>query len=222
MRPLTNDKPKQLLEVAGKPILEHIFGALPSEITRIMLVIGYRGDQIRAYYGEEYKGRPITYVEQEERKGTMHALRLCEPHLTDAERFLVMYADDIHGAEGLAACVASPALALSVLPAEDPRRFGVVETTTEGRIVDLVEKPENPKSNLVSTGIFILDKNIFRYQAARLLRGEEYLAEAVASMIRDGHVFYAVPSSLWIPIGYPTDIERAQVLLREKRLLIKN
>jgi len=214
MRPLTDDKPKQLVEVAGKPILDHILEALPPEITELILVIGYRGDQIRAHYGSEHRGRPIAYVAQTERKGTMHALRLCESYLKERERFLVMYADDVHGMDGLAACVASPALTLSVLSVEDPRRFGVVETNAEGRIVDLVEKPENPKSNLVSTGVFVLDKNIFRYRAARLLNGEEYLAEAVAAMIRDGRTFYAVPSSLWIPIGYPGDIERAELLLK--------
>ena len=213
MRPLTNDKPKQLVEVAGKPILDHILEALPPEITELILVIGYRGGQIRAHYRSEYRGRPIAYVTQAEKKGTMHALRLCESYLKERERFLVMYADDLHGAGGLAACVASPALALSVLSVEDPRRFGVVETNAEGRIVDLVEKPEEPRSNLISSGVFVLDTSVFRYKAKRLLNGEEYLAETVAAMIRDGHIFYAVPSSLWIPIGYPEDITRAELLL---------
>ena len=157
MRPLTDDKPKQLVEVAGKPILDYIFEALPPEITEAILVVGYRGDQIKAHYGDHFGKLRLTYETQEQPTGTMEAVRRARPHLQEGERFMVMYADDIHGAAGIKACVESSGLAISVLAVEDPRRFGVVETDEKGRVTEVVEKPEHPRSNLVSTGVFVLD-----------------------------------------------------------------
>src|SRR3989344_5376283 len=101
MRPLTNDKPKQLVELQGKPLLDHILNSLPEEISALIIVVGYKGDQIRTWYGVTHAGKPITYVEQTERKGTRHALSLCEPYIEKGEKFFYLYADDLHGREGV-------------------------------------------------------------------------------------------------------------------------
>ena len=70
MRPLTFHTPKQLLEVGGKPILVHIFENLPDEINEVILVVGYLGHKIREYFGDEFLGRKIAYVEQPAKLGT--------------------------------------------------------------------------------------------------------------------------------------------------------
>ena len=74
MRPLTLEKPKQLLEIAGRPILVRIFENLPDEIGEVVLVVGYMGDKIRDYFGDKFLGRKIRYVEQKEKLGTADAL----------------------------------------------------------------------------------------------------------------------------------------------------
>src|SRR5262249_28083308 len=101
MQPLTFEKPKPLLEVAGKPLLERLFEILPEEIAEIILVVGYKADMIRKYFGEEWHGRPITYILQEEPLGTAHALELCRKHLAAGERFLLLFADDLYDKESL-------------------------------------------------------------------------------------------------------------------------
>lgn len=82
LRPLTDTTPKPLVLVAGKPLLSHIVAALPSAVDEIILVVGYRGEQIRAYCGDEFMGRKVTYVEQVEQRGTAHALWLCKDLLS--------------------------------------------------------------------------------------------------------------------------------------------
>lgn len=215
MRPLTEHKPKQLVELQGKPLMDHILASLPDEISELIIVVGYKGDQIRAWYKDAYEGKPITYVEQTERKGTWHALWLCREHIKEGEKFFFMYADDLHGREGLHECIlaSDKGCTMSVIEVEDPRRFGVVETDETGKVTHIEEKPEEPRSKLVSTGAFVLNADIFRYRPP-IHKGEEYLSVAIANMIANGHAFYAVPSTFWFPIGYPEDIERAEDVLR--------
>src|SRR5687768_11120918 len=95
MMPLTAEKPKPLLEVLGRPLLERIIEVLPREIVEIVLVVGYKGDMIRGRFGHSFGGRRIAYVEQAEQLGTGDALMLCKHAIEPGERFLVVYADDL-------------------------------------------------------------------------------------------------------------------------------
>lgn len=75
LRPLTDDRPKPLVEVAGRPLLAHVFDALaPADPDRFVVVTGYRGDAIREHVGESYRDTPVTYVRQERRLGLAHAV----------------------------------------------------------------------------------------------------------------------------------------------------
>ncbi len=213
MRPLTENKPKPLIEISGKPILEHIVSRLPEEVDEIILVVGYLGQQIVDFCGDEFLGRKMRYVWQEKKSGTFHALKLCEPHIEKGERFLMLYADDIHGAEGIADCLKHER-ALIVDEAEDPRKFGVVCLNEDRSIFEIIEKPENPPSNTVSAGVLLLDSKIFEYEADMQPNGEYYLTDALSKMLKDGHKVFAVKSSMWLPIGYPEDIERAEKYLK--------
>ena len=78
MRPLTLTAPKPMVRVGDKPILRHIIDALPPKVDELVLVIGYFRDQIRDYFGDEFSGKKITYVVQEQKRGTADALRLCK------------------------------------------------------------------------------------------------------------------------------------------------
>ena len=212
MRPLTEEKPKPLLPVSGRPILEHIFDLLPSSVDEILVVVGYKGEMIREYFGDDYKGKKITYIEQKEQKGTADALFLCKEAL-GAGRFMLLYADDLHSAESIKKC-AEKDLSLLVYPTNTPERFGIVETDDEGKIVSIEEKPEKPKSNLAAVGVYVLDDRIFNY-APNLEKGEYFLTSMIAGMIAD-YPFYAVETDLWIPIGYPEDLAKAESYLAKE------
>ncbi len=96
MRPLTLATPKPMIKVCGRPLLEHIIDALPAEVDELILVVGYLREQIRDYFGDSFKRFKINYIVQENKLGTYNALKLCEHLLRLEERFLLIYADDLH------------------------------------------------------------------------------------------------------------------------------
>lgn len=210
MLPITLTTPKPLVFVLGKPIIEHVIEALPQSITELIIVVGYRSDDLKKYLGEVYKGLPVSYVHQPELLGTAHALHLCKDILKS--RFLIMAADDIHGTEALQKLVSFDS-ALAVSPSEHPERFGVVATDSNGYVTEIIEKPARPQTNLVSTGAMVLNKDIFLYSGPLHTTGEYYLPDILTEYAKT-HPIQAVIQNMWIPIGYPEDIKTAEVRLR--------
>lgn len=211
LHPLTLDKPKQLVEALGKTLIQHIWEILPTTVDEVVVVIGYKREMIRDFLGDEYMGKRVTYVEQDEPLGTAHALNLCKSHLEKEDKFLLMYGDDLHGKDGVARLVEHD-MALLVSFVDDPRRFGVVVTNEDGTIKNIEEKPEHPKSNLAVTGAYVLSPKIFDYKALHTKNGEYYLTDMIEGYIRD-YPMQVVESDFWIPIAYPHDIARAEEIL---------
>lgn len=209
LRPLTDNCPKPLVKVNGKPLLDHIIMALPSAVDELIIVVGYLGEMIREYYGTEYHGRKITYVEQVERNGTARALWLCKDLLKG--RFLFMFADDLHGRNDMAR-VTSYSRGMLAKTSDTPERFGVIVRNPDGTLSEIVEKPTHPPSNLVSTGVMVLDDNVFQFEATNPIKGEYYLTEVLQQYAKKYPVA-VVEEDLWIPIGYPEDITKAETLL---------
>lgn len=213
MRPLTETKPKQMVIVADKTLLDYQLEALPEEITELIVVIGYRGEQIQEHLGAEWNGRKVMYVRQEQKRGPMDALERCRPLLTEGERFLVMYADDIHGKAGIQKCVDLGKPCVLVAEVEDPRKFGVLEADEHDRVISIEEKPEHPKSNLISNGVMVLDTRIFLYPGQPHANGERYIPDNIANMIAAGEEVYIARATFWAPVNYPEDVQRAEETL---------
>lgn len=211
MRPLTLTTPKPLLKVRGKPILEHIVQALPAQVDDLIIVIGYLGEQIKEYCGDLFCGRKVTYVWQKEKTGTAKALWLCEPHITG--KFFMIYADDILGADDFERTTHYD-LALMVATAEHPEKFGVVMTNDDMSIREIVEKPAHPESNLVNAGGMILDRRVFDFEATIETSGEYYLTTNMIEPLIKKYKVYAVPAHLWIPIGTPEALQKAETMLQ--------
>ncbi|HEX4799120.1 MAG TPA: sugar phosphate nucleotidyltransferase [Candidatus Paceibacterota bacterium] len=209
LRPLTENCPKPLVPVLGRPLLDHIIDALPSSVDEIILVVGYLEEMIRAHYGERYQGRKISYVTQEVQDGTARALWLCKDMLEG--RFLFMFADDIHGKDDIARAT-SYSRAMLAKTSDTPERFGVIVRNPDGTLFQIVEKPEHPPSNLVSTGVMVLDDCIFTFEPENPVNGEYYLTEVIERYARE-YPIAVVEEDLWIPVGYPEDIARAEDLL---------
>lgn len=212
LHPLTIERPKTLVEVLGKPLIQHIWEVLPDDVDEVVVVVGYKREMIRDFLSSSFLGKKVTYVDQNEPLGTAHALRLCEPHLKNEKKFLLMYADDLHGKEGIARCVEHD-MALLVHFVDDPRCFGVVVTNDDGTIKHIEEKPEHPKSNLAVTGVYVLTPKIFEYKATQTRNGEFYLTDMIEEYIRHNPM-QVVESDFWVPIAYPHDILRAEEVLR--------
>lgn len=212
--PLTLQKPKPIVTVLDKPLIQHIWEVLPKEISEVILVVGYRGEMIREFISDNFLGKKVTYIQQEKFLGTAHALQICKEHLEKEEKFLLMYADDLHSKQGISKLLKFES-ALMVAPVDNPSRFGIVVLDENGLILDIEEKPEKPKSNLAATGVYVLTPKIFDYyDEAREGKGEYYLTEMIRSYLKDFKCS-SILSDFWVPIGYPEDIERAEKILRE-------
>ncbi|MFC1594854.1 sugar phosphate nucleotidyltransferase [Patescibacteria group bacterium] len=208
MRPLTNECPKSLLKASGKPLVEHILSKLPKEVDEFIFVIGHLGNMIKDYCGDNFLGRPVKYILQEEKLGTYHAVALAKDFIKPGERFLVLYGDDLHGKKGIEECIKHPR-ALLVKEVENPRAYGVVELDENANVKNVIEKPENPSSNLISTGVLVLDHHIFEFPPELSSRGEYFLTDAMQKMLAK-YPIKAVRSSFWFAVTTPENLKTAE------------
>jgi len=223
MRPLTADRPKALVEVAGQPLLSHALDALLSVgVDRVVVVVGYRGEAITERYGDSYCGTPLAYVEQDEQLGTAHALGQALPKLSAP--FVVMNGDNVCRAN-LDAVVerhreadAEATLLVERIAREQARKTGVVETDADGRVTGLVEKSEDPPSTLVTRGFYAFGSAIGPAIDAiePSARGEYELADAITHLLDSGHRVETVTLDGWCHnVNEPADRERVGEKLRE-------
>jgi glucose-1-phosphate thymidylyltransferase len=207
LRPHTHTVPKPLLRVAGKPILGHIFDDIVAlGIKDIVLVVGYRGQDIVDYVNANYDVR-VSIVEQGERLGLGHAIYLTRDLVADAP-VLIMLGDSIFKAD-LRGMVDSQENCIGVTRVDEPQRFGVVELD-DSRIVGLVEKPEQPKTNLAIVGVYCLRDSRSLYSAlSRIVesgtrtKGEFQLTDALNLMMKEGVVLKAFSIEGWYDCGKP-------------------
>jgi glucose-1-phosphate thymidylyltransferase len=222
LRPLTDDKPKVLVEVADRPLLDHVFDQLVDlGVSELVVVVGYRKEQIIERYEDAYRDVPITYAHQREQLGLAHALLQVEPYID--ENFLLMLGDNVFRGnlgdiltrqrqEGVDA-----AFLVEEVPLSEASRYGVCRTNERGEIVEVIEKPEDPPSNIVMTGFYTFSPAIFH--ACHLVqpsdRGEYELSDAIDLLIHSGRTIEALPMEGWrIDVGYPEDRDRAERRLR--------
>jgi glucose-1-phosphate thymidylyltransferase len=218
LRPLTDNKPKALVEVNGTPLIEDVFDNLVTlDVDEIIVVVGHMKQQIIDRYEDAYRGIPITYAHQREQNGLAHALLMAEAHVEDD--FVLMLGDNVFQAN-LSDVVnrqresrADAAFLVEEVPDEEASRYGVCDTNEYGEIVEVVEKPDDPPSNLVMTGFYTFTPKIFH--ACHLVqpsdRGEYELSDAVDLLIQSGRTIDAIRMDGWrVDVGYPEDRDRAE------------
>lgn len=211
MRPLTEDTPKPLIEVCGKPILQHVVEALPDEVTDLVLVVGYLADQIKHECGDVYCGRRVQYVHQENFSGGTGDALLCAKDILK-DRFLLLNADDVQGAAKLKEAVQAEH-AIIAATSDHPEDFGVLVEKDDGTLDGIIEKPKDPPSNLINTGGYVLDTHIFEYEVALSSdSGELYVTDMFTQYAQDYQVVI-VQQDEWIPVGKPEDVATAEAIL---------
>ena len=220
LQPITATRPKHLIKVGGKPILEHCLEALKaSGITEVTVVTHYMGDAIQQFFGEgERLGLKITYVEQAEMLGTGNAASAVEPYVEGD--FVLVYGDLLFTSEAVADVVnlfdaESPAAVMAVVPVEKPESYGIVDIENGNAVKRIVEKPASgdAPSNLANAGIYVFCKEIFGQlrQTKTSVRGEWELTDAVSMLVEDGKSVLAseIPRGEWLDIGRPWDLLEA-------------
>ncbi len=219
LRPHTHTVPKPLLRVAGKPILGHILDDIADlGISEVVLVVGYRGQDIVDYVNANYD-MTVSVVEQGERLGLGHAIYISREHIGD-EPVLIMLGDSIFKGD-LGAMVQSGGNYIGVKRVSEPQRFGIVELEGD-RIMNLVEKPDEPKSDLAVVGVYCIADSSALYGAldsiiksGKRTKGEFQLTDALNLMIRSGIAISAFKVEGWYDCGKP------ETLLETNRALLE-
>lgn len=216
MRPLTLTTPKPLLQVGGQALLDRIVLALPDEITDLVIVVHYLGDQIRKYCGETFHGRRVQYAEGSER-GTAYSFLSAAPFVRD-DRFLFLYGDELPDPADIRAALAHDS-AIVCWVVDDPWNHGVATIAGDGTIASLEEKPVNPSSRVIADGIMALRRSIFDCQPQQNKNGEFFFTSMVAEYVRRVPTRAIISQQGVGGISTPADIDRVSRYLREHHRL---
>ncbi|MCK5283027.1 MAG: NTP transferase domain-containing protein [Nanoarchaeota archaeon] len=213
-QPLTLNKPKPLLKIANKTLIEHNLDQLIDLVDEVIVVIGYRGDMIKKRLENKYENMKISYVEQKEQLGTGHALMQVEK-LVRGERFIVMMGDDLYFRGDMRRCLRYP-LAVMAKRMENYADFGVF-INKEDKILDLIEKPGKFISDLVNAAFYVFDDKVFKYlkKVKKSQRKEYELTDAFRDMALTEDIF-SVEAKVWLPIAYPWNLLEADQIVRDE------
>jgi len=205
VRPLTKNRPKAMIPVANRPIIEYVIEALVKNgIREIIVVVGYRKEQVTRYLNK--LDIPLEVVIQNKQLGTANALLSAEAKIRD--NFLVLPGDNYIDPSSIAR-IMGLSNAMLVKEHPSPSNFGVVMLNA-GHVTQIIEKPENAPSFLVSTGIYSLTREIFSH-----ITGND-LTDAVSSLIESGGKIQGIPADDWQDAIYAWDL-----LKMNRRLLHK-
>jgi len=216
MRPLTSKRPKVMLPVAGRPLLEQIvIRAKEAGADSFVFVVGYSQGSIINHFGDGSKlDVKIEYAVQDKQLGTGHALLAAEHMASD--RFLVLNGDVLPDSQSLRELAESEENAVAAIVVEDPSRYGVF-LQEDGYFKSVVEKSDNPPSNLANAGIYSFKKSIFDalMQAPLSKRGEYELTDGL-NLLAAKEKIRIIALKSWLEIGRPWDILAAnETLLRD-------
>ncbi|MBQ6220936.1 MAG: glucose-1-phosphate thymidylyltransferase [Methanosphaera sp.] len=224
LRPLTHTGPKQLIPIANKPVIDYAIEDLrDAGITEIGIILGTNmPNKIKDALGDGSRfGVNITYIMQGEPKGLAHAAATAKDFV-DGDSFVMYLGDNIlkSGIEEFVSGFEESDFASRLLLQEvaDPRQFGVAELNDEGKIINLVEKPEHPKSNLALVGIYLFKNNIFDAisKIKPSWRDELEITDAIQQLIDEGeNVDSFVVEGWWKDTGKPEDVLDANQLILE-------
>lgn len=206
MRPHTHTRPKPLVPVAGRPSLSFVLDALePLDIEELIFIVGRMGDQMEDYVKQNYKYKS-TFIEQKVMRGQADAIALAR-HLVQGD-LMTLFVDTLFEADLNVLKTLEEDGAMYVMPVPDPKRFGIAVLNDEGIVTKLVEKPQDPESNLAVVGLYYFKDSQWLFRAidklmdsGKSLKGEYYLADAIQVMIDEGARFRTFEVQGWEDTG---------------------
>jgi bifunctional UDP-N-acetylglucosamine pyrophosphorylase/glucosamine-1-phosphate N-acetyltransferase len=206
MRPLTAKRPKVMLPLANRPMVEHlVIAARDAGIADFVFVVGYGEREVRRHFGDGSRWRVnITYASQRQQQGTADALGSAEDLVSG--NFLVLNGDMIVQREDITRLIAMPTPCMSTSITDHPGDYGVV-VVENGLVTSLEEKSSHPKSNLINAGAYLFSPAIFEIvsQVITSSRGELELTDALSVLINDKKL-HAYQLLSWMDVGYPWDM----------------
>ncbi len=225
LRPHTFTKPKSLVRVAGKTVLQHVIDGLARvNVEEYIIITDKNGNIIKQFVDEHYPDVKATYVTQTELLGPAHAVSLASPRIFDGDDVLVVFNDTLFVTDLTRISILCKDLdgLIYSKEVEDYKRFGV-NVMQDGVIVDMVEKPDQPISKLAQVGLYYM-KNGRRFmdyinlaiQKDLRTKGEFYLPEVFKLMIKDGLKLGAPEIEEWLDCGKPETLLSTNKFLLER------
>ncbi len=209
MRPLTVTRPKVMLPLVNRPMLEHlILATRDAGIPEILLVTGYMESAIRNHFGDGRGfGVGIEYVVQRHQRGTADALNKAREWLCGD--FLLMNGDMVLTAPDIRKILAAGPCCMGISPSDHPEDYGVVRVEGE-KVTGLKEKTGQPEGNLVNAGIYHLNQDFLELvdRIGISPRGELEITDALSILIAEGGL-RALMLDSWTDVGYPWDLLQA-------------
>ncbi len=218
LRPLTAHTPKPMLPVAGVPITVHqIMRARDAGVTRIVLGTAYRAEVFSEQLGDgSALGVEIAYAHEEQPLGTGGAIRNAAAHLrsADDDPVLILNGDVLSGVD-MAALVAGhdaedAAVTLHLTRVDDPRRYGLVPTDGDGRVLEFLEKPQTPEqivTDQINAGCYVFRRDVIDSIAPDRVVSVE--REVFPVLLKSGALVRGVvDESYWLDLGTPWDFVR--------------
>lgn len=224
LRPITHTGPKQLVPVGNKPVIQYAIEDLREVgITEIGIILGNKGrNDVQEFLGDGSEfGINVTYIIQGEPLGLAHAVG-CAEEFINGDDFVVYLGDNILK-EGINELVerfqvGEYGAGIALQHVEDPRQFGIVEVGADGGVTRLIEKPDNPTSDLALIGIYVFSSRIFDAISGLepSWRGELEITDAIQTLIENGESIDShVVEGWWKDTGKPSDILEANRLVLE-------
>ena len=214
LREVVPDKPKVMAEVNGRPFLEYILDYLISEdFINVTLLLGYKSEYIKNFYGDNYKNLKISYSVEREILGTGGAVKFASKSINNKYLFVlngdtynfIKNVKDILNVQNNSEVIFTKRLI-------NVSRYGNIKVDEEGYIISLLEKSNKVEPGLINTGTYVINKNdLNSIEADKFSLEREYLP----SQIKKKKVLSLPTNGLFIDIGVPNDYKRAQTIFKK-------
>jgi len=201
MHPLTFTRPKVMLPIANKPILEwNLLNAIDAGLREFIFVVGYKSEMVRNYFGNgERWNINIDYVNQGKALGTAHAIGMVERFVDD---FIVLCADTIFGTQDIKN-ILEKEIGIGLIEVKNAKEYGIVEINGK-KIVKIYEKMEKPFSNVINAGIYRFNKKIFDFikKTEKSPRGEYEITDSINMLLKE-EAMDGIFLKEWRDVVYP-------------------
>lgn len=217
LRPFTSNRPKVMLPIGNRPILEFVVEALAANgIRDIILVVGYKKERIMSFFGDGSRfNTHITYLIQDKQLGTAHAMTCLKGAVK--ERFLVLPGDNIVDKETVSSLLAlDHGNSVLVTESDEPSKYGVVRLQGD-KIVAIEEKPRESIGNIINTGLYNFEQSMLSRFENGVKQGQYGITDILKSSLHDLDIQAVRASGRWEDAVYPWDLVRLNELALENR-----
>jgi glucose-1-phosphate thymidylyltransferase len=225
--PFTRYTQKTLLPLYDRPVIDYALGTIRrSGVRGITIISNEHIGHIAKHVGQSLEGEQIHYVLEEEPQGVAQALQLARPHNEDC-RLMIYFSDNITTVEfheliqEFNQATVPPGCLLLAREEENPQAFGVAVLDGDGKIIDVVEKPENPPSNLAIGGIYLFDETFWdKLDVAVQEKGDAFsISDINCAYIAEGKAnFISVGAETWVDCGTPETLLHASIMAKDGKL----